>query len=221
MDQRKLQRTAVKKTFCTTREAAALLGVSLRTAQLWAEGGLLAGWKTKGGHRRIDRTSVERLLVSVAALPADGLPVAVAGTTGAAAAEKGEFRILVAEDDPVLRSLYEINLGEWPMAPKVTLVSDGYEALLRIGRERPDLLIADLQMPQMDGFFMLEAIRKVEELAGMAIVVVTGLGAQEIAARGGIPADIPILFKPVSFDALEAIAERTQRGHSRLCAVVE
>lgn len=215
MDQRKVQRTAVKKTFCTTREAAALLGVSLRTAQLWAEGGLLAGWKTKGGHRRIDRTSVERLLVSVAALPvaADGAAEAVAA--------KGEFRILVAEDDPVLRSLYEINLGEWPMAPKVTLVSDGYEALLRIGRERPDLLIADLQMPQMDGFFMLEAIRKIEELADMAIVVVTGLGAQEIAARGGIPADIPILFKPVSFDALEAIAERTQRGHSRLCAVVE
>ena len=40
---------AVNKVFCTTREAAALLGVSLSTAQNWAESGLLESWKTEGG----------------------------------------------------------------------------------------------------------------------------------------------------------------------------
>ena len=57
----------IQKTFCTTREAAQMLGVSLRTAQLWAESGLLEAWKTDGGHRRISRHSVERLLASPAA----------------------------------------------------------------------------------------------------------------------------------------------------------
>jgi excisionase family DNA binding protein len=52
----------VQKTFCTTREAAKLLGVSLRTAQLWSESGLLEAWKTAGGHRRITRDSIECLL---------------------------------------------------------------------------------------------------------------------------------------------------------------
>ena len=52
----------ILKIFCTTREAADLLGVSIRTAQLWSENGLLAAWKTAGGHRRITRDSIEHLL---------------------------------------------------------------------------------------------------------------------------------------------------------------
>lgn len=48
--------------FCTTREAAVLLGVSLRTAQLWVDNGTLQAWKTTGGHRRVLRESVNRLL---------------------------------------------------------------------------------------------------------------------------------------------------------------
>ena len=56
-------RQTVMKTFCTSAEAAQLLGVALRTVQLWTEAGLLQGWKTAGGHRRISRESVQRLVV--------------------------------------------------------------------------------------------------------------------------------------------------------------
>ena len=48
--------------FLTTREAAKALGISLRTAQVWVENGQLDAWKTEGGHRRISRNSVQRLL---------------------------------------------------------------------------------------------------------------------------------------------------------------
>lgn len=48
--------------YLTTREAAELLGVALRTAQLWVEAGTLRAWKTAGGHRRITRESVNALL---------------------------------------------------------------------------------------------------------------------------------------------------------------
>lgn len=48
--------------FCTTREAAQLLGVSLRTAQLWVDSGILRAWKTAGGHRRVARDSIDALL---------------------------------------------------------------------------------------------------------------------------------------------------------------
>lgn len=46
----------------TTREAAALLGISVSTAQKWIEGGAVESWKTPGGHRRMRRTAVLRLL---------------------------------------------------------------------------------------------------------------------------------------------------------------
>lgn len=46
----------------TTAKAAKLLGVSVRTAQLWVESGELASWKTPGGHRRIPRSAVMELV---------------------------------------------------------------------------------------------------------------------------------------------------------------
>lgn len=46
---------------CSTREAAEMLGVSLRTIQLWVDGGVLDAWKTAGGHRRVSFDSIQRL----------------------------------------------------------------------------------------------------------------------------------------------------------------
>ncbi|MCX8145879.1 MAG: excisionase family DNA-binding protein [Azovibrio sp.] len=46
----------------STREASELLGVSLRTVQLWVDSGVLQAWKTAGGHRRISKASVDALL---------------------------------------------------------------------------------------------------------------------------------------------------------------
>jgi excisionase family DNA binding protein len=50
------------KDVLTTAEAAHLLGISTRTAQLWVESGQLPSWKTPGGHRRIPREAVLSLI---------------------------------------------------------------------------------------------------------------------------------------------------------------
>jgi excisionase family DNA binding protein len=201
----------IPKTFCTTREAAKLLGVSLSTAQLWAESGLLEAWKTSGGHRRISRQSIERLLADPAArhVPVEAAPKRRATDVAPGnAAPPTPFNILVVEDDQTLRRLYEIKLRAWPMKPKIDTAGDGYEALIRMGGSKPDLLITDLQMPGIDGFRMLHTISSLPELEGVTIVVVSGLDADEISTRGGIPKGIPVLPKPVPFDQLRALAER-------------
>jgi excisionase family DNA binding protein len=196
----------IAKTFCTTREAAEMLGVSLRTAQLWSESGLLEAWKTSGGHRRIARQSIERLLSG----PGSDLPIQaepdILDTEPAEDARGNAFSVMVVEDDPVLRRLYEINLRLWPMQPDVLTAGDGYEALVLLGLKRPDMLIADLQMPGLDGFRMLRTIQGAPELADMKIVVVSGLDLEDIESRGSIPAGIPILPKPIPFDRLATIA---------------
>lgn len=208
-------RHPVERTFCTTREAAEMLGVSLRTAQLWSESGLLEAWKTGGGHRRISRQSVERLLVGHDA----EFPVrANADGSAPAATSRAAPCILVVEDDDSLRRLYEIRLRGWPTQPEVFTASDGYEALVLLGLRQPDLLIADLQMPGMDGFRMLRTIRGAPELAGMSIIVVSGLDADEIERNGGLPGDIPILPKPVPFDRLATLAGQLLAERQALAA---
>lgn len=216
-------RQRVQKTFCTTREAAQMLGVSLRTAQLWAERGLLAAWKTEGGHRRISRESVERLLVEPGAraqeTPASSGPPSTVTPERWRSEEppprSGPLSILVAEDEANLRRIYELNLMRWPMQPEVKTAADGYEALILMGHEKPDLLITDLRMPGMDGYRMIQAIRRTPELAGMTIVVVTGLALEEVDDGNGALAGITVLPKPIPFAELQEIAERIQAQKSQ------
>lgn len=186
----------VLKAFCTTRQAAVILGVSLRTVQLWSEAGLLEVWKTTGGHRRISRDSVERLLARRPSSP----------EVEAAAVDDSLLRILVVEDDPAVLRVCERQMARWPMNPLVVTAQNGYEALVRVGLMKPDLLVTDLHMPEMDGFQMLQQLRGMSELAEVTMVVVTGLDAEEVETRGGVPEGIPVLPKPIPFDRLRDIA---------------
>lgn len=192
------------KTFCTTREAAHLLSVSLRTAQLWVESGLLEAWKTEGGHRRISRTSVDQLLAN----PTRARLISASEQNFSIPSEQPapSMNVLVVEDDPNLQRLYEIKLSNWNLPIKVHLATDGYEAMILIGNIRPDLLILDLQIPGIDGFRLLKTLKNMNEFNRIKIVVVSGLDAEEIALRGGVPNDILVLAKPVPFDKLQAIA---------------
>lgn len=102
------------KDILTTANAAELLGVSIRTAQLWVESGQLPSWKTPGGHRRIPRQAVLDLIEDSAQEPVDlgANAVILAGKgRGAAWAEAGlpgsGLLIEVAEDLVTLRKHLE------------------------------------------------------------------------------------------------------------------
>lgn len=204
------------KAFVTTREAAEMLNLSTRTVQLWTEGGILSCWKTEGGHRRITRESVERLIVG-AQLQERASEREVRVPSGTTSLRAQSLKVLVVEDEPTLLRLYRLQLAKWRLQPEVTTARNGFEALVKLGGLRPDLLITDLNMPEMDGFQMLRSLRAMPEMDAMEMVVVTGLDPDEIAQEGGIPDGIPVLFKPIQFPELEKIAEHVvaeqrQRG---------
>jgi DNA-binding response OmpR family regulator len=171
------------------------------------ESGLLQAWKTKGGHRRVLRESVETLLRKGPA------PERTPPGSMAAVPAPRRLRIMVVEDDVVLLRLYRTQMGFWPMAPEVMVMDNAVAALLAIGRNPPDFLVTDLLMPGMDGFNMLRVLHQTPEVAHTTIAVVSGLDAAEIAQRGGLPNGIEILPKPVPFERLRAIATAiVQRG---------
>ena len=85
------------------------------------------------------------------------------------------------------------------------MVKDGYEALISLGVDRPDMLIADLNMPNMDGFYMLNAISNAGDAINTDIVVVTALSPADIQARGGVPDNITMFHKPIPFAQLQQL----------------
>lgn len=181
---------------CTTREAAQRLGVSLRTVQLWVESGVLRAWKTAGGHRRIQVTSVDEILKQRRA---------ALGDAQESAAPAPPFTLVVVEDDPDLLKLYRLQVNSWKLPLRLVTAIDGFEGLVRIGETQPQLLISDLNMPGMDGFRMIRSLRASADYKGMEIVAVTALDKAEIADRGGLPQDVKVMTKPVPFSELERL----------------
>ncbi len=191
-----------KLAYCTTRDAARRLGVSLRTAQLWVDSGILDAWRTDGGHRRIKIDSVERLLNNKAqGTQKTDVP------TGAHFSATEPLRILVAEDDNALLRLYKLRLESWRLPLRVSTAANGYEAVLLVGRESPDLMIADLRMPGVDGLKMLRALSSSSYREGMEIIIVTGLDADSIATLGELPHGIRVFHRPVPFTELRELVE--------------
>lgn len=179
--------------YLTTREAATMLGISVRTAQQWVEKGRLEGWKTGGGHRRIRRNSVLQLI-------SDRCEKSVTGQS---------WKVLIVEDDASILKLYRLRLSRWPFDVTIYTASNGYEGLLMVGEALPDLLICDLRLPGVNGFQIVRAICNVERYNSMAIAVVSGLPIVEIEAHGGVPSRVDLITKPIDFHALQAIAEGT------------
>ncbi len=177
------------KDVCSTREAADRLGVSLRTVQLWSEAGLLRAWKTPGGHRRILTASIDELLKRRTVV-------------GTRRAPGGNFQVLVVEDEPDFRQLFELHLRSWGLPIHLASVPSGFDALLQIGASQPDLLITDLRMPGIDGFEMLRALKASGAIGELEIIVVTALTEHTIAERGGLPAGVTVLYKPLHFAEL-------------------
>ncbi len=177
-----------KAEYCSTSEAAQMLGVSLGTVQQMVENGLLDAWKTTGGHRRIRISSVEAFLRKRHNSPTPNV---------------GNLRVLVAEDDLVMQTLYQRTLATWDLPIEVKIVSSGFDGLLEIGRDVPDLLVSDLVMPGLDGFAMIRKLRSEPQLAHMDIIAVTGLSAADIEKEGGLPDDVIIYNKPIPFRELK------------------
>jgi two-component system response regulator VicR len=89
--------------------------------------------------------------------------------------------ILVVEDDPILKNL----LGHTFAGKYQTLyASDGNEALALFEQHKPELVLLDLMLPTMDGFAVLETIRKrTDDAKAVPIIVVSNLGQDKDKER--------------------------------------
>ena len=179
--------------YVTTREAATLLGISLRTVQLWVESGILKAWKTVGGHRRIPKSEIEKLLKQQ--------QFEMEEETSSSEV----LKILVVEDEPEILKAYQVHINSWNLNCKVITAKDGYDGLLQIGEHHPDLILSDLLMPDMDGFRMIRSLKDRDETKNSLIVAVSILNNEEIEEHGGLPADVIVLKKPIPFDVIKGL----------------
>src|SRR5271168_3958197 len=90
--------------------------------------------------------------------------------------ERIRQKVLVVEDEGDIRELLRYNLAQEGFA--VEEAADGAEALDRIARRAPDLLVLDLMLPRMLGLELCRRMRSAPETARLPILVVTAKGAE-------------------------------------------
>ena len=91
-------------------------------------------------------------------------------------------KVLIADDEQDCIDFVRDALAD--LACEVVSAADGEEALQVAQREKPDLVILDVQMPKHDGFEVFSRLRAQEEFASVPVIMLTG-----IAERTGIMVD--------------------------------
>jgi two-component system cell cycle response regulator DivK len=114
--------------------------------------------------------------------------------------------ILIADDKATSRELVRTVLEK--SSYTVVEASDGIEALRNARESRPDLIILDLHMPGLDGFGVIEEIRRDPDLAATPVMALTASamqGDRERALSAGFTAYIA---KPIPLSMLRSEVKR-------------
>ncbi|MCG8700500.1 MAG: response regulator [Bacteroidales bacterium] len=114
-----------------------------------------------------------------------------------------QFTILVVDDEPIGRQLLEAVL--FPEGYQILFAENGKEAFDLTVAKRPDLVMLDVMMPDMDGFETCKLIRNTKEVSNTPVFLITALDDRDSRLKGLDSGADDYISKP--FDRVEIIAK--------------
>ncbi len=180
-----------KNEFISTSEASRLCGVARTTVSKWIDEGLLNAFVTPGGHRKIERADLKDFIEKHGLAPK------------ARTFEEGsKKKILVIDDNPDDIRLVQAAFLAAQDKYEVHSATGGFEAIYKIGEIKPDMVVLDIVMPDMDGFSVCKNIKSNPITKGIKVIAVTAYPDEEKRERAlsfGIEA---FFTKPLDLEAL-------------------
>ncbi len=111
-------------------------------------------------------------------------------------------KILIADDDPDFLHFLDATLRQ--KGYETILCSDGATAVVQLSKERPALLLLDIKMPEVDGYGVLQILKRSKETCDVPVIVMTGVESEMKEGGGKVLAlgASRFLTKPFSLDYL-------------------
>lgn len=180
--------------FFTPNEVAKLLMVSPITVRQWATKGALRAELTLGGHRRFLREEVERFARQ------HGMTLKLPGHAGAT-------RVLFVDDDRAFVGYLTELLSGHPEFETETAF-DGFDAGGKVHAFKPDVVVIDLMMPDLDGFEVCRRIKDDPHTASIRVIAMTGYPSPENRERALAAGAAACLAKPIDAAKLMRLLRR-------------
>ncbi len=177
--------------YYTTYQVAKQLGVSLPTVVNWVNSGLLHAHRTPGGHRRIAHNDV------IAFARDNHYPISRELLDAGSSRKK----VLVVDDEEDFADLVREYLkvrGEL----EVEIADSGFQAGFTVARFKPDLILMDLMMPDMDGFEVHRTLRDDPDTRHIPVIACTAYRDPEIDRRIRDERFDGLIEKPLKLDVL-------------------
>ena len=153
------------KDLFTTGEAAEICKVSQQTIIRCFDAGRLEGFRVPGSKfRRIPRKNLVRFMQDNN-IPLDTI-------------ESGKRKILIVDDDSEIVELLE-DVLERDGRFEIKTASSGYEAGMATEKFRPELILLDYMLPDVNGNVVCQAIRRNSEFENIKIIIISGVVKQD------------------------------------------
>jgi CheY-like chemotaxis protein len=157
-------------------------------------------------------TSVDELMRVAPPPEREGRQPAMEQVAAAAPVEKtaealgAQLRVLAVDDDPFIRKMLQKVLTEAQY--DVVLATDGEEALEKVYRERPDLIISDVVMPNMDGLSLVKKLKSQLQTSIIPVILLTSKDEVESEVEGLEAGADDYIPKPIVANLLLARIKR-------------
>jgi excisionase family DNA binding protein len=178
----------------TPAEVGELLQVNASSVKNWVNAGRIAAFRTPGGHRRIRVSDLMTFLTK------HNMPIPPLLQSAALR------RLLVVDDDPVhLRTIGRLFRQRYQDQLQVVLTDNGIDALVLVGSFKPNLVVLDVFMPELDGLEVCRRLKANSETRDIQVIVASGHLTTEIehnALRAGARL---CLNKPLDLDAIVGV----------------
>ena len=178
-------------TYYTTYQVAKFLGVSLPTVVNWVNSGRLHAHRTPGGHRRIAHNDV------IAFARDNAYPIARQLIDASGSRKK----VLIVDDEKDFSEMVREYLkarGDFD----VEVADSGFQAGFTVARFKPDLILMDLMMPDMDGFEVHRTLREDADTRHVPVIACTAYRDPVVDRRIAEESFDGFIEKPLKLETL-------------------
>jgi excisionase family DNA binding protein len=182
----------------STHEISRLLQVDPSSVSKWIDRGILLAFRTPGGHRRVRGSDLRNFLVEHHMPIPDEL-----GT--------GRIRLVVVDDERAVLDALKRSLRPYANQVELITTESGIEAVLMVNEYKPDGLLIDLNLPDLDGLEVCRRVSSRKPLEGVLLVTMTGRATPQTLSDSLRAGAVACLSKPLDLRQVLRLFQVTEQ----------